>query len=283
MSLAEFESRLPKILYRYGIFEKYFPRIITENILYLNHPERFADLHDCRLRINFERDKIIESYYKDLSLNPNLSKPMAMSLARYNYKENFGSEDLLEERINQFHRLFNQILGVCSCTQTNDNFYLWRNYCDSFKGFCVGFDIKNQVNWTQGYSLNEVDYVEKLPVLDYPLYEILQIESAPINYEFYSFFVNLVFTKLKTDGENVYEAEKEWRFVKQLLEPHISYEQQRNFILPSTAYKEIVFGCNMAESKKYEIKSIAEKKGMNVNYKTARPGVGNTVIIEPFV
>ncbi|MCY7351598.1 MAG: hypothetical protein LH606_13180, partial [Cytophagaceae bacterium] len=274
----------PDIFYRYGDFEnEYFINIITKRTLYFNHPKNFSDLNDCSSRIYFDKDKITDCYSKFFLQNPLWKRDMANSLARYNYKMNFGDAELKNERMNEFHKRFNNILGILCTTDNNNNPYLWQKYSNSFKGFCVGFDMKNQILWNSGFSLNKVAYWDELPVLEYPFYEIEQESDDPLNSQFYHFLLEFIFNKLKISQDEVYKLEKEWRFAKLLIaeKPGIGTELQRVFQLPSHAFREIIFGYEMHKSVRMNIKKIAEQQGLNVEFKVAVPNINNTVTIEP--
>lgn len=204
------ERTVPEKLYKYHKFddEMHYKGLLGKNELYCASPKLFNDPFDCKISPAFELgsdDDIYKKFlYHVISENPSLPAQAQNRIAWKVFKENIEilrSPELLRKRTEwQIDNLF----GICSFSEKNDNLLMWSHYTDSHKGFCVEFDFNmlhsiamNYIKIDQLVNLEKVDYSNEYPILN----PYLSIDDTK-NY------LNGLLTK-----SEVWEYEEEWRII----------------------------------------------------------------------
>ncbi|MCD4834314.1 MAG: DUF2971 domain-containing protein [Bacteroidales bacterium] len=143
-------------------------------------------------------------------------------------------------------------VGVFSAANSANNNHLWKNYANDYKGFCIGYNFEELVEYIskigKGSLGGDVDYFDTLPDIIPNLKS--RIEDAFL----------LCKTKLKK-----WEEEDENRIVKfQFVNKKVS--------IKSSIIKEIIIGEEISEKSKSELIKHVQRKYIDCKiYKAFRP------------
>lgn len=231
------DIEIPPILYKYrSFYDDNHKRLLYKRELFLASPSTFKDEMDCNLSYRIPND-LYRFYYNhvppDLIDAPRYEKRRyAKLMAKHGLLSNPAEAKRFQQEINEkYYRRF----GVVSLSKRYDNNYLWENYGDNYKGFCVGLDtdILCQSGCVGGGT--SVAYYDILPELD--------VDNTPIQ--------NIVLN-LSSKLRNPYEQEEEYRFFKRW-QKDVDLSE-RAIVLPIECIVQIIIGKNMNENDRMEIK-----------------------------
>lgn len=140
---------------------------------------------------------------------------------------------------------------VCSFSETAENEYMWKNYANNYKGFCIEYDFVELQN-SNNLLLVPVSYSLKREL------DIRECKSKQ-----YMVFMQL-FTKypVGSNGEPCSE-QLEWRyacFTKTLG----VLDDEKGKLISVPIPKKIIFGKNMPEGNKVQIMDWIDKKKYNI-------------------
>lgn len=153
-------GRIPQILYKYYSNET-FERDRTDllrRVIHLSTPTSFNDAYDVLPVFNHEQirkrlhKQITESNMRDTLHFQSIFLPKTAALATsffWNNVDNCGGFENwkrthIEETLNRLPRRAEEIRAYprCTClTESNSSSYMWGNYANQSKGYCVGYEI----------------------------------------------------------------------------------------------------------------------------------------------
>lgn len=236
---------------------EYNRRILVENEFYFSNNYSFNDPFDLQLPIlisgkfPFNKDIFIEQIIKKTGKVPtkefiNSAESLYPSMINSNPEilENFKNE--MKVKIEKIENN----LGVFCLSSRNDSSLMWGHYAKSHKGFCVGFDTKKLQEFIR----------KKFPKGQGELYKVDYSSIIPV-YESYTEFDKIKeYTRKRfvTKFED-WKYEDEHRII-------IDYMANKSVKIPRDIYKEIIFGHNMSDLHKEEIKTIANALFKDLKY-----------------
>lgn len=236
----------PAILYKYRCWNNYLhKKIITENKLYMASPKDFEDIYDCNIPENFPtKDELYDFFLKKAQKdNPQWTIQEKMEFAKkWARKSPLSNPNSLSKLIDDFNQEFNNRFGVLSMTTDCNNDEMWHKYADDYQGICIGFDTRLLFECIGGGG--EVQYVEKLPIIDFVKDDFKQKHIKKIFYK-----------------EEKWSFEKEYRLHK--MWNHKATTEERNIELSKNCIVKIILGKNMPLYMKDEIKKLAKVKCPN--------------------
>lgn len=248
------EIQLPPMLYKYGDWDNEdHSRRLTHNELYFPSMQHFNDPFDRGVPWRYD----LESDEKQTEHALRIAKQSFPNLPPHQIEEK-AQEGL---RIGLFkdpaHRrdITEQIMsrhGVLCLSERRDSILMWSHYCDSHKGFCLGFDgpelreyLRRRFNLTKRIpTWYRVEYWPKYP-------ELLPSE-----------FVGdpeLFFAKPITLKSIHWEYEEEWRCI--LLENRDTAETFENYIL-----KQVIVGAEATQKTVEEIRVAIKSKKSKIDF-----------------
>lgn len=240
------EFEYPVILYKYRCWNNCLhKKILTENKLYMASPKDFEDIYDCNIPEKFPtKDELYDFFINKAQRdNPQWTRQEKRKFAReWAKKSPLANPNTLSKLIDDFNQEFNNRFGVLSMTADCNNDEMWRKYADDYQGVCIGFDTKLLFECVGGGG--EVQYVEKLPIIDFAKDDFKQKHIKNIFYK-----------------EEKWSFEKEYRLHK--IWEHNATTEERNIELPKNCIVKIILGKNMALHTKDEIKKLARIKHPN--------------------
>lgn len=241
----------PESVFKYRKWnDNYQKTIITNKTVFMAKPTSFEDKKDCKLlkRYDLMTNQNIFNKYIDLSKSDNPTwnrekhrqhaKQMSKNSPMKNieYVKKVQEQDFLE---------FDKRFGVLSLTANPINLKMWNKYSDDGKGFCVGFHPKMMFTFLGGGG--KVIYYKELPTILY-------------NDDFHVEHFKQVFSK-----EDIWSFEEEYRTHKFYKNPPTDTE--RCIVLPTEAYKEVIFGWAAPENMINEIKEACIIENLQVEFK----------------
>ena len=161
--MTKHKSQNNNLVYKYcPVSDKHLSNL-SKNSLWFSSPLSFEDEYDINLpTTETDLKALVEQYGQYIENIPieilqSLEQPK--NFEKSNNKENKNLT--IKEILNEFTKKF---VGVTCFGKTNNNDYLWNDYGDKHRGFCLGFNI----NLGQDYfkSLKEVTYKKNLPIID---------------------------------------------------------------------------------------------------------------------
>ena len=214
------EEKIPSVLYKHTSISNNLYKSLINSELWFSAPTSFNDPFDCQISDQTEwTDELILEYVTKTSIanGENIDPQMVVNLNQ----KNPGSFNEFFTR--NFKKTLSTI-GVTCFLQKPDNLLLWAHYSASHTGVCLKFDITQD---PELFALTfAVKYADKYPSFDY-FKEREQLANK------------VILTKSNHWG---YENE-----VRTLQKKSGSYPFNKSCL------KEIIFGCNAAQS---EIKTI---------------------------
>lgn len=233
----------PPIVYKYRKWDNGFhQRIIKNNEVYFSAPKDFEDTLDCNPTVIYPKGHDLFIYLLNYSFRYNLD---------FNYVRHiqFASDmyhlspmsfpDALNSIKHENDDRFNKRFGVLSVTVDCANDYMWNEYADKHRGFCVGFDTR-KIFYSFKCGCGFVQYKDSIPPIDFVKDSI---DEKIIKTVFYK--------------EKKWEKEKEFRFHRMWSE---NEKIDRNCKLLFDSIKEVIIGNKMPQSFKEEISRIVNKK-----------------------
>ena len=124
---------------------------------------------------------------------------------------------------------------------------MWKKYANDRKGFCIGYDTRCFVSSNHSLGGGTIMYVDELP-------------KVHPNEQGISSYMTQIYTK-----ERKWDFEQEFRLHRRWENPVAL--QDRLIPIPEECIKEIIFGAEMQNKYRLEIKKIAKKKYPNVIFK----------------
>lgn len=236
-------GRIPLKLYKY-ISVIPIKEILIHNRLKFQNPADFNDPFDCNINIKLSKDyNFIHEHLLETDLYKTGNIPeVILELKAENMMENHSE---FEYKTNEVIRKHIKESGVSCFTTDPNNLLMWSHYADKHRGVCLGFDVKEDLNFFA--TTHPVKYINKYPTLDYIILKDEKTLTAVIS------------TKQK-----IWQYENEYRIWKK--------PNQGFYTFNKNCLTEIIFGYNMRfdESIKSEILQILIDKGYeNINVKQA--------------
>lgn len=231
---------IPKTVYKYRDWENSDHKKILENIsVWVPDSYDFNDPFDCNIPIAYDlllnNEILAETFIRRLignntsRIEGTVEDEVKSRLADMKYK----NPDFIEKYKNEILHSNKKVSGILSVTPINDNILMWSHYANSHKGFCVGFNSIELFNYLGGGG--EVNYEQHFPIIS-PVDErdkqyLLQNMTKSIHW--------------------AYEIEYRLTTFKQT---NIEIE------IPPNAISEIIFGANMKNEHKVQIREILKSK-----------------------
>lgn len=230
----------PAILYKYRSFhDELHKNILYKRELYLSSPNDFEDKKDCNLEEKIPpKEQLFEEYLKHIPKElQNASNEEKERYARYMAKHGlYAHPEAVQRMANQINGETNKQRGVLSLSKRWNNEYMWENYGDRHRGFCVGFNTKALIETNLFDGGGEASYYYELPLLSY---------DGPID-------LNII-DNLSAKKKD-YEKEEEYRLFK--IWYHIPTTAERTITIPSECFECIIMGKDMTENDKKQIREI---------------------------
>lgn len=205
-----------EIVYKYESFDTALEKIILDNTLMFSKPSTFNDPFDCNEYLL--KPQLTEKMLDDAldSLGENLSEEYRKRL-KNNLADPERVASILKDEKEQFK--------MTCFSRISDETLMWSHYADKHSGICVGFKfpVENQ----EKFILCGVRYEN----------EIKPIDGA-------TDFLRTSLYWLTTKSER-WEYEKEVRTITKT----IPKNDRQTIEFDSSHIKEIIFGCNVKESK----------------------------------
>lgn len=231
----------PQILYKYRVWSNpYHKKILEESSVYLSPPQGFEDKMDCNPPQIYPRGIKMFRHLMRFKQDVSFFERVQFAIKWYNVSPiNFPEQ--LHKLKQQLDNDFNDHFGVLSLTADYRNDYLWDNYADHHKGFCVGFDWNRITHFIRGGG--EVLYVNKLPTIDF--------ENDD---DYTKIGKTILYKEKKWEKEDEYRLFKVWFDGQKVI---------RNIKLPPDAIVRVVLGKRMCLEEKKEIRALALKRYPN--------------------
>lgn len=277
----EAQAFIPDMLYKYRDWNNpYHQSILSNRQVYFSAAEEFDDPHDCRFPVDFDfsyptAEEFFFHNVRVVHRRP-WSDDQIKAMARYHYREGFGTPEKQAAKRKAFYDIFNGRHGVLCLCKSGAVSSMWDEYANKFDGFCVGISLSNHLAYLSRNRIfgSDVTYVSpSFPPLKYVMAHKATSEETA------SFFMRLIETKYEN-----FKNEDEYRLVKLFEGAFLDkvHKQERLVELPQAAYNEVIFGYRM---NKYAIRQIidtCDAQGLKVNYKVASPDGKGGVLIEPY-
>lgn len=227
---------IPKTVYKYRDWENANHRkILEEKSIWVPDSFDFNDPFDCNIPIAYDLlmndDALAEKYIRRLiqnskTISPNdIEAEIQKRFAEKKYKDPIFLKKLKDE----MHSSARMTHGIFSVTPINNNILMWSHYANSHKGLCIGFDSEKLFKFLGGGG--HVNYSEKYPIIS-PTDE----HEKQYAYQF--------FTK-----SHHWEYEIEYRLT--------AFQKYNvNIAITPDVISEVVFGANMKNEHKTEVKKI---------------------------
>ncbi|WP_332420285.1 DUF2971 domain-containing protein [Vibrio metschnikovii] len=231
---------LPDVLYKYRDWSLEFHRaILKEKIAFFSSPADFNDPFDCKIPIRYDikPEKQLEDIYFNVikAVYKNYSDGEIRAFAKKQVSNGIIDPKLFKKNDKEYFDNLAKRMGVFSTSKYNDDILMWGHYANSHKGFCLGLSTNELMKSKDIDFIGQVNYSPDFPVI------IPNGNSEDL-------FEKQIFSKW-----DKWSYEGEYRLTKN----HI---QDRKIELPSSCYKEIIFGYQMDKKDQNEIKEIVLEK-----------------------
>jgi hypothetical protein len=171
---------------------------------------------------------------------------------------------LIEKHRNRFLATNKDKYAILSLSRVNNSQLMWAHYCDSHRGFVIGFDSSHAFFQTREFerfsSLEGVHYSSERPVMPAPEHwdgSQEQIERALSKKD----LAELLFYTKSEDWE--YEQELRMVANPQVADRHeLTPEGQDVYLyrFPEECLKEVIFGIRMPRDQRLLIRSLIRNK-----------------------
>lgn len=232
---------IPTVLYKYRSWsDQYQKKLLTDNQIYFAAPEQFNDPFDAALPYQYKEEEMTEAniFLKLIEIEKKAAPHKSdkeIHEAAYQRQASgiFKNGRYWQHFYPELKKTINQTFGICSLSSKRDNILMWSHYSESHKGFVVGLDTTIFFHTAKG-QIGKVIYDVQFP-------KVGLFDSGITD------IIRLLYTK-----SPLWEYEDEYR---------ISIDRPKTVvILPDTAFKEIVIGCQMPEREKNEITKLVKSK-----------------------
>ena len=220
-------KELPSILYKYrdAANLQYHQRIISHQEVYLSRPSQYNDPFDCRIPIRGDlmTDEEKEHQVKEI-LRIVFDDEEFISKRTQEIREanELWFSPLVRKESKEMMDKWDEVAGVYSLSEVNNNILMWSHYAKDHTGFTVGLWSDALMQMEEFVYLDFINYVEEYPLIK---------GGADHNEMFYKKFYY---------KSHDWHYEKEWRIVT--LHP-----KNRIIRIPKNAFAEIIFGSHMNE------------------------------------
>lgn len=247
------EIELPEIVYKYRDWgNEYHKSIITDSKLYFASPRDFEDPKDCSYLVDHSllTDEDIYNKYYQMSLQ---EFPYRLKEGHKIFAQAWFDRGLMRnvehiQSINEhFQNIFFDCFGVLSLTENYRNPRMWRKYANERKGFCIGYDTRSFVRSNLNLGGGNITYYDKLP------------KVHPKEQDVSSYMTQIYSKEKKWDFEQEFRLHRRWK-------TPVSSDD-RLIGVPVEFIREIIFGSEIPESHKNEIKKLAKATFPNVRFK----------------
>lgn len=233
--------------------DEHHKMMIRDNIIHFASPSSFNDPFDSTIPFRYDLisdDELMKAYCRIIKHDePNISRQRMRQKAREEVKRGFARGGAYLEGTKKITEEYNtRMFGIFSVAKEHNHLLMWSHYASDHKGFCVEFNYEMLVAFCTQYFLEngklletrEIIYQDEYPVLIPTIEDDIEYMLRPLSIK-----------------SKVWDYEKEFRL--------IVYEGAgENVVLPDGIINRIILGCKMSDPYKYEIKSIAKAKKINV-------------------
>ncbi len=171
------------------------------NLIYTSFIDVFYKRTGYKLDVDVEKYKDRDALFKDLMNCLGISK---QDLEFWD-KVCLDIDRMLEKRLYQFQneikQISEQLHRICSFSKDNDSNPMWAHYADDFKGYCVGYNLKELNNVLTG-SLLPVRYEDTVLEVEDTFFDKSEVNK--------SFLMNAI-----TRKSTQWSYENEWRLLLQ--------------------------------------------------------------------
>lgn len=186
-----------------------FRQLVDDNALWASDPRTFNDPFECKVVLDLDAATEVRRtrYFCD---NPNSSDDDFEGWNRGLDRGKWYVEQQVRAGIMGTY-------GIVCLTQRWDHELFWAHYGQDHTGFCVGFDRKALVGWSEPHAFGDVQYLDDAPVFKY-------------------------FTESPDDfvRKTVFSKSKAWSYEEEV---RLLFEGSGLRTLPVGAVKEVTLGC----------------------------------------
>jgi hypothetical protein len=223
-------KELPTILYKYRDESnlQFQHKIISHQEIYLSKPSQYNDPFDCKIPVRW--DLLTEQERNEANLKMirivrhDESEDVIHQIAQHlkDTKQIWFDDRTNRREDKSDFKKWDDVAGVFSLSEVNNNILMWSHYANQHKGFAVGIWSESIIEKEEFRYLDSVNYVD-----EFPLIKGVEDQSEQFYKKFYY-------------KSNDWQYEKEWRIVS--LHP-----KNRAITIPKSAMAEIIFGSHMDE------------------------------------
>lgn len=154
----------------------------------------------------------------------------------------------------QIAEIFREQIGILSLTESRNNNLMWSHYSNSHQGFVIGFDSNHPFFYQKVSDFDELRHLRKVEYREKrPSGPMTELEG-----------VDVFLVKSKQ-----WEYENEWRIIRPLVDADEVIDVKpfpiHLFSFPKEIVQEVIFGYNMIDAHKEELRTL-----INVKYKNTQ-------------
>lgn len=181
------------------------------------------------------------------------------------------------ERINkhiaELNRRNNSDYAILSLSKVPNSLLMWAHYCDSHRGFVIGFDASHAFFTTRQFkrfsTLEEVHYSDERPVM-----------PAPVEWDGSQEQIERVLSEHDLAEQIFYTKSQDWQYEQELrmiANPHIANRRDQTqegqhiylYQFPAECVKQVIFGARMLTSERLMIARIVRDTYQDVEMREA--------------
>ncbi|MEE3953489.1 DUF2971 domain-containing protein [Peribacillus frigoritolerans] len=302
-------QNLPNTLYKYRSTEDHNLKNLEQGLEWQSYPSEFNDPFDAGLKVSVEsiktelfKERLIDKFQKYFALtatqkneifstdNP-VSTFMKMGISQgpkfheYSEEELYKVADIIDQAFHkemdrlesEFSSTFSSGYLVSCFSEQKDNRLMWSHYANNHKGYCVGYNFKEQgpKNLLVRILHPTIYNAEKFDATEY-YKNIIKTGIGTFN--------NLYGMYPVISKDDVWAYEMEWRTINPLYGPGISTNDYEKRLLPMPIPEVVYLGARISEEDKNSILAIAQNKKFPVNQMTLDRygyGLGEALIYKP--
>ncbi len=148
-------------IYKYSPVNDYSLENLKNAKLFFNNPEEFKDKFDVNLPFeDIDSNVFYQESIEFFNDNPDL-------FLKYQkiFEESKISKEVTEFSISEMMKLMKETyLGITCFTDTDCSDYMWKEYGDNDKGFCLCFETEHDEAFFK--DLTKINYSKKLPTVN---------------------------------------------------------------------------------------------------------------------
>lgn len=230
-----------RYLYKYRAIDENTKRIITDNELFFNNPEKFNDPYDCNIPIeNNPSEEDVKKHMME-QLPDSSEEELAQDVKKIKSDPNYVSRTV--------QQYLHKNCGICCFSTLYDSILMWSHYADYHKGICFKFDTNKDPDFFR--IILPVHYSQILPRFDLFTCDGRVFEKlVQTKYAVWSYESEIRIFKGKKDLQNNMKNKKT-----------ADDELERVFKFKSEALEEIIFGEKTSDEDIKIIKKLCEKSG----------------------